>query len=101
MPTEKWNIERVMQSTGNSNRRNLILVGQYVKDAAKLLCPVDTGNLRDNMDSRMINDDTVRVFNPTSYAIYPEFGTRFQSAQPYLRPALFNSKEAIKSLLRL
>jgi len=40
------------------------------------------------------------VISPTKYAKYMEFGTRHAAAHPYLRPALFESKGTIVSLVR-
>jgi len=40
------------------------------------------------------------VVSPTGYAKFMEFGTRHNAAHPYLRPALFESRETIVSLVK-
>ena len=52
--------------------------------AAKAFCPVDTGRLR-----RSIRPGArLTIWASTKYAQFVEFGTKFQRAQPYMRPAL-------------
>lgn len=41
-----------------------------------------------------------RVISPTPYAKYQEFGTRRHPAQPFLRPALAESQNAISARMR-
>jgi HK97 gp10 family phage protein len=74
---------------------------------AKSLAPEDEGRLRDSIMYKMANSQTggfegdlgdkisetpkkgtAFVGSGVNYAIYQEFGTRFQAAQAYLRPAL-------------
>lgn len=62
-----------------------------VQNQAKRLCPVDTGRLRDSItwELGMMNGlPSARVGTNVEYAIYVETGTRYMSAQPFLRPAL-------------
>jgi len=62
-----------------------------VEGAAKRLCPVDTGRLRASITHSIERDGRGLVGfvgSNVDYAIYQELGTRFQRAQPFLRPAL-------------
>jgi len=62
-----------------------------VQNRARELCPVDTGRLRSSIQHKPGRDQQgpfVDVGTNVEYAGYVEFGTRFQKAQPYLRPAL-------------
>jgi HK97 gp10 family phage protein len=62
-----------------------------VETTAKRLCPVDTGRLRASITHEMGEDSlglVAYVGSNVEYAIFQELGTRFQPAQPYLRPAL-------------
>lgn len=59
---------------------------------AKVLAPVDTGNLRNSISSTVAGDGRSRAMvaeiGPTAeYGIYQEFGTSTQPGQPYLGPA--------------
>ena len=66
-------------------------VAEGVKDNAKELAPVRTGNLRDNI---VVHNEGIksRIVSEAEYGIFVELGTRHQSAQPYLIPALINIK---------
>lgn len=57
---------------------------------AKILAPVDTGNLRNSIgyDLRHERDGSEAEIGPTAnYGIYLEYGTSVMAAQPYLGPA--------------
>ena len=64
---------------------------QLVQRTAKSMAPVDTGYLKRSI-SRETKGSGVnvygRVFTPTEYAIYQEFGTSKMVAQPFMFPAL-------------
>ena len=52
--------------------------------------PVDTGHLRRSLTIDFSDGGlTGRVSTDVEYSIYVEFGTRFQSAQPFFRPSLY------------
>ena len=54
---------------------------------AKQNCPVDTGKLRASITTEVGNLEA-EVGTNVEYALYVEFGTSKQSAQPFMRPAL-------------
>lgn len=50
--------------------------------------PVDTGYLRRSISMTLSEAGLTGIVGPTAnYAPYVEYGTRFMSAQPYVRPA--------------
>lgn len=59
-----------------------------VQAHAKMFAPVDTGNLRQSITSRPVDDLTSEVISGADYAIYQEYGTRFQPGTAHMRPAL-------------
>jgi HK97 gp10 family phage protein len=90
---------------------------KLIENAAKAMCPVDTGTLQDSI-STTIDDSgkTIigRVGPHTDYAAYVEFGTGIAGAgspgagegpyntswpgmpaQPYMRPALDENRQAV------
>lgn len=67
-----------------------------VEGEAKRLCPVDTGRLQGSITSDMVNDHTIAVGTNVEYASYVEYGTRYQSAQPYLRPARDSREQEVR-----
>lgn len=60
---------------------------EIVRDNAKAICPVDTGNLRASLESKSSGMQAT-VGTNVEYGIYQEFGTYKMAAQPYLRPSL-------------
>lgn len=66
-----------------------------IEAAAKRLCPVDTGRLRSSIThdvNRRGRTVVGRVGTNVDYAKHVEFGTRYQSAQPFLRPAAASAR---------
>ncbi len=58
-----------------------------VEADAKQRSPVDTGALRSSISGRMTGDTEGVVEVGAAHGIFQEYGTRHQSAQPYLTPA--------------
>ena len=89
-----------------------------IQQAAQAVCPVDTGALRDSITIQMEDSDTGTSgsVGPTMYyAEYVEYGTGRRGspapyphvmswpgmkAQPYMRPAYDENKDAILNLFR-
>ena len=65
---------------------------------AKQLVAVDTGALKSSIKENNITEkNTTEVGSAEDYAVYVEYGTRRQGAQPFLEPAIlgvFKSQEA-------
>lgn len=63
--------------------------------------PVDTGALKRSIMLSMHDQGfTWRVKAMVNYAAYVEYGTRFQSAQPFIRPAFYQQREDMLRDLR-
>lgn len=124
----KWNDFVVLETIKRKVVDRLTVAGQFVKDSAVLLVPVDTGNLRGSINYQVNENELyVRIGTPVKYGPYIEFGTgEFAEGgngrkggwffiddkgekhftfgnkpQPFLRPALLNNKEVIKKILEL
>jgi HK97 gp10 family phage protein len=61
---------------------------RIVETHSKLLCPVDTGFLRNSIQVDSVTPQEAIIAPHTEYAEHVEFGTERQAAQPYMRPAL-------------
>lgn len=63
---------------------------EEIKREAKALCPVDTGRLQRSI--KVVKDDqnVYKIGSQLDYAIFVEMGTRFSSAQSFLRKAFYN-----------
>jgi len=72
-----------------------------VTDARKE-APVDTGRLRASIGSEILrtagSEIVGRVGSNIDYASYQEFGTRYQSGKPFLRPALEKNRDRVVKL---
>lgn len=72
-----------------------------VEGAAKVLAPVDTGALRRSINTQQatgMTTATATVGTGIEYAIYQEFGTINQSAQPFMHPAVQQSRSKVQKL---
>lgn len=78
----------LLNSPSGEVSRFMLRQGILVTNLAKSYCPVDTGRLRASIGVDQSSDGSVTVGSNVEYAIYVEAGTRYQRAQPYLRPAL-------------
>lgn len=112
-------MKKLQQTRSDSNtvvERGLLRAGNKIRNKAVLLCPVDTGELRNSIQVEKTAPLTVAVGTNKEYAPYVEFGTgtqgdpavphttkeywRYQDengewhtshgqpAQPFLRPAI-------------
>jgi len=85
---------------------------RVVRDDAKTLVPVHTGTLkkaiktknRRERENKFRTTFSVGVFdktNETFYWRFVEFGTKNMPANPFLRPALINSKDSALNAMRI
>lgn len=74
-------------------------IGLMGEGYAKLLCPVDTGNLRNSLTHQVIVDEK-RVYIGTNveYGKYVELGTAKMAKRPYLEPAVKGHMEEYKAI---
>lgn len=94
--------ELTMKLKSNANMKD---VKQIVKQntaeltqGAQRKAPVDTGHLRRSITMDLSDGGLTGKVKPTAdYAPYLEYGTRFQSAQPFMRPAFNKQKVQFKS----
>jgi HK97 gp10 family phage protein len=70
-------VKRVVQMNGSEMAR-----------AMNAHAPSDTGNLKRMIKLSMHDDGfTVKVISGAEYAAYQEYGTRYQTGTPHVRPA--------------
>lgn len=79
--------------------KGIAVGGQIVRDEAKAVCPVDTGELRRSISSSA-QGLTSTIGTNKEYAMYVEFGTCKMAAQPYLVPSLTGSKDEILEAIK-
>lgn len=104
--------------------RALEKCGLTAEGYAKMLCPVDTGNLRNSITHQVVTgENTVYIGSNSEYAAYVELGTGIyypggrqtpwtyqdakgnwhmthgQRAQPYLKPAVADHAQQYKDII--
>lgn len=68
-----------------------------VQRGAQRKAPVDTGNLRRSIGIEFTDGGLTGRVSPTAeYAAYLEFGTRFMTAQPFMRPTFYQQVNQFK-----
>ena len=92
--TIKAHTRRAMRDIRKASHETLIDLGQEIRGVAMGLVPVDTGNLRDNINFD-VDGITLAVFTTTGYGGFVELGTSRMAAQPYLTPGVMAAWKAI------
>ena len=72
--------------------------GSEMQTTANLICPKDTSNLANSITLELTDGGCTAEVEPhMDYAAYVEYGTRYMSAQPYMRPAFMQQSARFKS----
>ena len=87
MEEVRWNGTDWKKRIADVGFRGVIECGLAIEAQAKDLAPVDTGRLRDSINTA-IGSEEVIVGTNVEYAPYVEYGTYSTSARPFLRPAI-------------
>lgn len=91
------NLQNLSEEVEKNLEKSLGYGARLIEKSAKLKCPVDTGRLRlsISVDQKKL---TAIIGTNVEYAPHIEYGTKYQRAQPFLRPAY---DENIDELLEL
>ena len=85
------NRELTEQASDEAIDRALEAIGLQAEGYAKMLCPVDTGRLRNSITHTVdVTGHKAIIGTNVEYAAYVEMGTSRTKAQPYLQPAVMN-----------
>jgi HK97 gp10 family phage protein len=87
-----WNGEAVIDQAMAAVDRELGRIGGFLVDRMQGYAPVESGNLKAGIHE-VVNTQAhfVTVFAPAFYSIYQEFGTRYISPHPFMRPAILDA----------
>lgn len=122
----QWNGPQVIRNFDTARTRSLFEGASLVEGRAALRAPVDLGNLRssitfsvsgqptvfqqivEEMGGRILGSGTTItaprgtavIGTAVLYAVYQEFGTRFQRPQAFLLPALLESRDDVIEIFR-
>ena len=86
--TDTAGIEKIMFNCDMKTPEIVQGFGFAVEGLAKGFAPVDTGWLRDSLQTTMIEQALARVQSDADYDIYQELGTYKMAAHPFLSPAI-------------
>lgn len=81
------NIPKVKNEMRLKVQKALEQIGLMGEGYTKLLCPVDTGNLRNSI-THQVDTDIVYIGTNVEYGKYVELGTSRMTARPFLVPAI-------------
>lgn len=74
-------------------------IGLQAEGYAKLICPVDTGRLRNSITHAVEEtENAAYVGTNVEYAAYVEMGTSRMRARPYLKPAVMDHVPEYKAI---
>lgn len=91
-------LKAIADGADSKLRAGLAEAGEMVKGAARGLAPVDTGRLRNSINST-VEGNTAIVGTNVEYAIYQEFGTYKMAAHPFMAPALEACRDSIATII--
>ena len=89
MPISEWNPDVVLSDAERKTNKLLRYMAIKVQTDAKLLCPVDTGNLRRSISYFVYTIKLSAIVGTNvEYALFVEEGTKYWKGKPFLHPAL-------------
>lgn len=95
------NTRLIKNATDQQIGAALEAIGLKVEGYAKLICPVDTGRLRNSITHVVkTNEKTVYIGTNVEYAAAVECGTSHQRPQPYLKPAATQHTDEYKTIAK-
>lgn len=96
--------KEVLSAEASARKRVLEQLGAIAEGYAVKLCPVDTGNLRNSITHKQLDENTEVIGSNVEYAPYVELGHHTRSgsmvkAKPYLRPAIENHRSEYRKIV--
>lgn len=95
--TKNFKDVKSMLSSGKAS--SLREIGEEVSSNARDRAPVDTGELRDSIGYN-VNDESVDIGAGAKHAPPVELGSSKQKAQPYLKPAAYDSVSKMADIVK-
>lgn len=95
------NAEQVAAALNSAIARALTMIGQQAEGNAKLICPTDTGRLKNSITNQIdMDENAVYIGTNVEYAPYVELGTMRQDPHPYLKPAASEHGDEYRAILK-
>ena len=100
MVTSKNDLPRIASQIDRALSQLLRKHAFGIEAKAKALAPVDTGLLRNSIQTNIEGPLKATVGTSIEYAAYQEFGTRHQKGTPFLTPAADEQKKEFEKDVR-
>lgn len=97
MVTSKNNLPRIASQIERALSDLVRKTAFKIEAKAKALAPVDTGLLRNSIQTDVEGSLKATVGTNIEYAGYQEFGTRHQKGKPFLTPAADEQKKEFEA----
>lgn len=94
------NTVRIKLAINDAIVRALEEIGLVAEGAAKRLCPVDTGRLRNSITHALMGNDTVIIGTNVEYGLFVHEKTHNRAGTPFLTQAVTNNAKRFESILR-
>lgn len=97
------NSEAVKAAKDQAVEAALEEIGQIAEGYAKVLCPVDTGRLRNSITHQVGKTGgkhSVAIGTAVEYGKYVEVGASNRSPKPYLKPAAYDHMQEYRSIIK-
>ena len=95
------NAEEVEDAINSAIAKALTMIGQQAEGYAKMMCPVDTGRLRNSITNAIdTEENAVYIGTNVEYGPYVELGTSRRQPHPYLKPAAADHADEYRSILK-
>lgn len=95
------NAEQVAAALNSAIARALTMIGQQAEGNAKLICPTDTGRLKNSITNQIdMDENAVYIGTNVEYAPYVELGTMRKDPHPYLKPAASEHGDEYRAILK-
>lgn len=94
------NLDRIASQLERAYSELIRKTAFSIEARAKQLAPVDTGLLRNSLQTKVDGPLKATVGTSVEYAQYQEFGTRFQKGKSFLTPAADSEKANFEKNVR-
>lgn len=75
-------------------------IGLVAEGAAKRLCPVDTGRLRNSITHAFVKEDEIAIGSNVEYSLYVHEGTSRRGGTPFLTQAVQNNAGRFATIMK-
>lgn len=88
-------MEQIARDLNKNTEQVLKSFAFQVEGEAKTRAPVDTGALKNSINTKKMSDNLYRVQDGVEYGLFQELGTSRMAAHPFMKPAV----EAVRKFI--